>query len=188
MARGARSDRLTPYRSKRDFARTSEPAGAVGADDAVQRRFVVQRHRARRLHYDFRLELGGVLHARGLAVELRMRGDDAAIAPGVGVALYRIAQEALANAARHAPGARTMLALEVRDRCACLMAETTGPTIATLRREPESGGYGLVGMRERAAALGGELTAGPTSDGWLVRCTLPLDAENRVPAANGSMR
>jgi signal transduction histidine kinase len=124
----------------------------------------------------------------GLAVELRMRGEDAAIAPGVGVALYRIAQEALANAARHAPRARTVLALEVRDRCACLIAETTGPTIATPRREPESGGYGLVGMRERAAALGGELTAGPTSGGWLVRCTLPLDAGDRIPTANGSMR
>ena len=124
----------------------------------------------------------------GLAVELRIRGDDTAIAPGVGVALYRIAQEALANAARHAPGARTVLALEVRDRRACLIAETTGPTIATPRRDPESSGYGLVGMRERAAALGGELTAGPTSDGWLVRCTLPLDAGDRVPTANGSMR
>ena len=68
------------------------------------------------------------------------------------------------------------------------LAETTGPSIATPRREPESGSYGLVGMRERAAALGGELTAGPTSDGWLVRCTLPLDAGDRVPTANGSMR
>jgi signal transduction histidine kinase len=124
----------------------------------------------------------------GLVVELRMRGDDSAIAPGVGVALYRIAQEALANAARHAPGARTVLALEVRDRRACLTAETTGPTIDAPPGEPERGGYGLVGMRERAVALGGELTAGPTSAGWLVRCTLPLDAEQRVTTANGSMR
>jgi signal transduction histidine kinase len=121
----------------------------------------------------------------GLAVELRMQGDDSAIAPAVGVALYRIAQEALANAARHARRARTVLALEVRDGHACLVAETTGPTIA---REPERGGYGLLGMRERAAALGGELTAGPTSEGWLVSCTIPLDAEDRVPAANGSTR
>jgi signal transduction histidine kinase len=124
----------------------------------------------------------------GLAVDLRMRGDDAAIAPGVGVALYRIAQEALANAARHAPGARTVLALEVRDRRACLVAETTGPTVAAPAGEAERGGYGLVGMRERAAALGGELTAGPTPKGWLVSCTIPVDAEDRVPAADGSMR
>jgi len=124
----------------------------------------------------------------GLAVELRMGGDDSAIAPGVGVALYRIAQEALANAARHAPCAQTVLALEVRDGRARLSAETTGPTVAAPGAESERGGYGLIGMRERAAALGGELTAGPTSDGWLVSCSLPLDATDRVPAGNGGTR
>ena len=124
----------------------------------------------------------------GLAVELQMRGDDSAIAPAVGVALYRIAQEALANAARHAPRARTVLALEVRDRRARLVAETTGPTVAAPAGAVERGGFGLIGMRERAAALGGELTAGPTPEGWLVSCTIPLDAEDRVVAANGSTR
>jgi signal transduction histidine kinase len=114
--------------------------------------------------------------AGGLAVELRRRGDLDAVAPSVGIALYRISQEALANAARHAPKARTVLDVDVRDGRVSLVAETTGPTLAP---EPGRPRYGLVGMRERANALGGELDAGPTADGWRVRCRLPLDAEVR---------
>jgi bifunctional non-homologous end joining protein LigD len=56
------SDALVPYRSKRDFSKTPEPSGAPsGGADGEHRRFVVQRHRARRLHYDLRLEIDGVL-------------------------------------------------------------------------------------------------------------------------------
>ena len=51
------------------------------------------------------------------------------VAPSVGVALYRITQEALANAAQHAPHARTALGIEVGDGRASLIAETTGPTV-----------------------------------------------------------
>jgi signal transduction histidine kinase len=123
-------------------------------------------------------------HARtgGLAVELRTRGDLARIAPSIGAALYRIAQEALANAARHAPHARTVLAIEVADGQACLLAETTGPTADGSAAEPNRPRYGLVGMRERATALGGQFSAAPTAEGWCVSCSLPLEAKNEISA------
>jgi signal transduction histidine kinase len=113
--------------------------------------------------------------AGGLAVELHTRGDLARIPPSVGVALYRIAQEALANAARHAPRARTMLGLELRNGRVALLAETSGPLVAQSASERERPHYGLIGMRERATALGGEFAAGPTAHGWQVRCELPVE-------------
>jgi signal transduction histidine kinase len=121
-------------------------------------------------------------HARagGLAVELRTQGDLGRIPPGVGLALYRIAQEALANAARHAPRARTMLGLVLANGRVTLVAETTGPLAAGSRSDRERPHYGLTGMQERATALGGEFAAGPTPDGWRVRCELPMD-DGRSP-------
>jgi signal transduction histidine kinase len=129
-------------------------------------------------------------HARvgGLAVELRTRGDFARISPSVGVALYRISQEALANAAQHAPHARTVLEMEVTDGRARLVADTAGPTVAAPSIEPERPRYGLVGMQERAIALGGEFAAGPTPDGWRVSCRLPLDAQDATPDADEGTR
>jgi len=51
---------LARYRAKRDFSRTAEPSGRLKVSDSTRLRFVVQRHAARRLHYDLRLQLGGV--------------------------------------------------------------------------------------------------------------------------------
>src|SRR5271163_159705 len=53
--------KLSTYVSKRDFAKTSEPSGEKQVAPANRRRFVIQKHDARRLHYDLRLELDGVL-------------------------------------------------------------------------------------------------------------------------------
>jgi CheY-like chemotaxis protein len=81
----------------------------------------------------------------------------------------RTAQEALSNARKHTPGAPVTVRLsrldgrtelEVRDRAGA--PPVRGP-----------GGYGLVGMAERAALAGGELDVGPTEDGWRVRLVLP---------------
>jgi signal transduction histidine kinase len=118
--------------------------------------------------------------AGNLAVELRLRGDLSQIPAGVGAALYRIAQEALANAARHAPRARTVLGVELTDGQVHLVVETSGPVGAAQATDTERPRYGLIGMRERTTALGGEFAAGPTPDGWRVSCRLPLGAHNQV--------
>jgi DNA ligase D-like protein (predicted 3'-phosphoesterase) len=56
-------DKLEAYRSKRDFAKTSEPPGSGGIKPGDKPRFSVQKHRSKRLHYDLRLEVGGVLRS-----------------------------------------------------------------------------------------------------------------------------
>lgn len=112
--------------------------------------------------------------AAGLAVECATIGDPGRVEPMVGLTLYRVAQEALLNAARHAPAARTALTLDVGDERvelrvhSRLVSPVAGPAIG---RRP---GYGLIGMRERATAVGGEFHAGPDAEGWLVRCSVPL--------------
>jgi signal transduction histidine kinase len=120
--------------------------------------------------------------AGGLDVELQTRGDLGGLAPSIGVALYRIAQEAVGNAARHSPRARTVLGIEVGEVRASLVAETTGATDTRPAGQPERPGYGLIGMRERATALGGDFAAGPTPEGWRVSCRLPMDAAGAVTA------
>jgi signal transduction histidine kinase len=117
-------------------------------------------------------------HARagGLDVELRIRGDLSRISPSVGVAAYRITQEALANAALHAPRAQTVVGLELANGDVRLEVESNGRDVDSAGGERQRPRYGLVGMRERATALGGEFAAGPTPDGWRVRCRLPLES------------
>jgi signal transduction histidine kinase len=122
------------------------------------------------------------VRAAGLAVELRMQGDFSRIPPSVGLAAYRIAQEALANAARHASRARTVLGVELTNGRVAIVAETHGPVAvaSASASERERPRYGLVGMQERATALRGDFEAGPTRDGWRVSCTLPV-GDGRSP-------
>jgi len=106
----------------------------------------------------------------GLDAELRTDGELDHVDPMVGLALYRVAQEALLNAARHAPHARTVVSTMVGEDRVELCVRSRG----SLAPAPAGrAGYGLVGMRERAAAVGGELHAGPDAQGWTVRCVVP---------------
>jgi signal transduction histidine kinase len=111
--------------------------------------------------------------AAGADVTLTVEGDVAGLPATTGLAAYRIAQEALTNAAKHAPGAPT----EVRLRVSPSEATLTADTRAVPGRGPgaDAGrGLGMVSMRERAESVGGGCEAGPGGRGWLVRAWLPL--------------
>ncbi|MER7543374.1 sensor histidine kinase [Actinomadura sp.] len=126
-------------------------------------------------------ELIGNARSAGLRVEARLDGDLAGLPPGVGLTAYRILQEALSNAMRHAPGARVEVRVSRDDGEGGIvwLGVVNGPPGAGQAPHPPlpGGGHGLLGMRERAAALGGELTARPTPEGgFAVTATLPVKA------------
>jgi signal transduction histidine kinase len=73
----------------------------------------------------------------------------------------------------------------VSDAVALLVAETAGPVADGPGADPDRPRYGLIGMRERATALGGEFAAGPTPAGWLVTARLPLERKDEPLAGEG---
>jgi signal transduction histidine kinase len=108
----------------------------------------------------------------GLTVESQIIGIPEPIDAGVDVSAYRIVQEALSNAARYAPGARTRV--EVRYGPASLLVQVVDDGAAEGVPSEPGGGHGLVGMRERVAMVGGTLSTGPREGGgFTVTAELP---------------
>lgn len=119
----------------------------------------------------------------GQQVTMTVDGRRRPLPTAVEIGAYRIVQESLANAARHAPGASVTIAVEYRPD-ALELTVTNGPPPGGTRDAGAGsggsargdGGHGLVGMRERATLLGGRLDAGPTADGgFRVAATVPLE-------------
>ncbi|MFJ1801988.1 sensor histidine kinase [Streptomyces sp. NPDC088180] len=121
------------------------------------------------------------VRSAGLAATLSTTGAPRPLSPGVELSAYRIVQEALSNVMRHAPGARAEVVIGHRP---------AGLTVRVVNSPPDrpaahSPGirHGLLGMRERAAMLGGELATGPTPDGgWEVTAILPTSTETTEDA------
>jgi signal transduction histidine kinase len=115
--------------------------------------------------------LDAARQASGAGTRLILSGRSVDLDPVVGLAAYRIAQEALTNARRHAPGAAVDVELQYLDDRLRLRVRDNGPGPAD---EPSPGGHGLAGMRERAASVGGEMWAGAAvGGGFVVEVTLP---------------
>ncbi len=110
-----------------------------------------------------------------------------AVPSGVDIAAFRIVQEALSNAVRHAPQTRIELATET-DAAALRLVIRNGPSGDAVRTDaPATRGHGLLGMRERATLVGGTVDAGPDADGgWTVRAALPLAPLPPDPTPGGA--
>ena len=108
----------------------------------------------------------------GLPVDLRVSGEARPLSPGVDIAAYRIVQEALTNALRHAGPARATVEIGYGERELTLRIEDSGRANGTTGGP---GGNGLVGMRERARLYGGSFQAGRGQGGFVVAASLPLE-------------
>jgi signal transduction histidine kinase len=119
--------------------------------------------------------------ASGAGTRLIVSGWPTPLDPGVEVAAFRIVQEALTNTRRHAPGAAVDVELRYTDERLYVRIRDNGPG-PQVASSPDgvalAGSHGLLGMRERAAAVGGALHTGPApGGGFLVEATLPAKAE-----------
>lgn len=115
------------------------------------------------------IDLVEAVRRGGVEVEARLDHED--VPDLVSVTGYRVVQEALTNAARHGRG---RAALTVRRTPEAVVVEVVNPVADAATSE--GGGYGLVGMRERVAAVSGRLEVGRDGDVFRVRATLPVDA------------
>ncbi|MGH3168521.1 MAG: sensor histidine kinase [Trebonia sp.] len=114
----------------------------------------------------------------GANVTLSVDGDTGRLPATVGLALYRILQEALTNVVKHASGAPATARLTVSALVVTLEVDSLG--------RPGTGtGHGVVSMRERAESLGGRCEAGPSGAGWLVHASVPIAATPH-PATEGT--
>ncbi|MFI6683133.1 sensor histidine kinase [Streptomyces sp. NPDC050485] len=119
-------------------------------------------------------ELVANVRGAGLEVTTEILGAARPLSPGVELSAFRVVQEALSNAMRHAPGAAVRVVVAHQSAELVVRVTNTAPDRPVA---PSPGaGHGLLGMRERTAMLGGELAAGATPDGgYEVTATLPLE-------------
>jgi signal transduction histidine kinase len=107
----------------------------------------------------------------GLPVELRVHGDAVELPAGVDLTAYRLVQEGLTNALKHAHATRAEVLVDYRDGAIEVTVSDDGTGVGN----GDGGGHGLVGMRERVSVYGGELDAGPQpGGGYRLRARLPV--------------
>jgi signal transduction histidine kinase len=132
-------------------------------------------------------ELVAQMERAGLQVEYVESGDPQRLAQTTGLGLYRIAQESLANIAKHAPDSKAEVSFSVTSRQARLQVRNVLPA----RTGSDGYGSGLAGMSARAEQLGATLEAAPVDGHWLVDLRVPLRERNGLlscPLRSGTRR
>ncbi|MEU8200990.1 histidine kinase [Streptosporangium sp. NPDC049046] len=120
-------------------------------------------------------ELVDTARSAGLDVTLKLAGNLIELPTAVSLSAYRIAQESLSNAMRHAPGSNVSLRIaRYRSELHVNVTNNTGHRFPQKREAKGHMGHGLIGMRERVSMLGGRLWAGPTGTGFAVTAILPI--------------
>ena len=118
------------------------------------------------------------LRAAGLDVVLQVSGERRAVPAGVDLSAYRIAQEALTNALKHAPGSTVCVRLDYTDESLSVHVEDDGARLGTVSPGAGGNGHGMLSMTERVKLYGGELMAGPRAGGgFVVHALFPTRAE-----------
>lgn len=136
--------------------------------------------------------LVGDAAASGLPVELSVHGDASGLPPAVGRAAHRVVQEALTNAAKHAPGASVSVELSHTARETRVAVRNGAPAAGADVRSgqppahpsgppPGNGGRGLIGLDERVRHVGGSLDHGPRDGGFAVSARLPHQPPAQIP-------
>jgi signal transduction histidine kinase len=116
--------------------------------------------------------------------DLTITGDLDDLSPEIRATVFATVREALTNVGRHAPAAAVTIAVTVADAVEVRVTDDgAGPGVSADERGDVGGGKGLLGLRERAALVGGELDAGPRDDrGWRVTLRVPLPVTAGRPA------
>ncbi|MGE7438458.1 sensor histidine kinase [Kitasatospora sp. NPDC001175] len=158
-----RDENTVGLAGSRGAAGTAGDTGAAGGVETIER-------------------LTDASRAAGTAVRVTRSGEIRPLAAATGHAAYRIVQEALTNAHKHAPSAPIEVALRYEPD-ALLVEVVNGASAATAPGPVVSGGQGLTGLRERARLLGGMVHSGPTPEGgFRLAGVLPYEGAGRPPA------
>ena len=119
------------------------------------------------------------LRSSGMRIDYDLIGPGESLPDSIGLCGYRIVQEGLTNAGRHAPGAATRVEVAVSDTDVRVSVVDDGAADGSVSA-PYAPGFGLVGMRERVAALGGEFDAHPQGTGFAIEARIPRSTPARA--------